>query len=192
MARLSSSTLCRRSDTTEQCVICGGRLTTPCVCACCAAAEALFASRASPSSSFASSSSSAAAAFETGLSYVATMCLRFGARYEYASNVSCFSVALTMTVCLPPGTPFPVCSLILAMSRLKLLANKSSASSTTSVRTPCVCKIPDRDNSAKRPGVPTTMSGLFFRIASSCRLALAPPMACCVIFRPKSPKILST
>ena len=55
---------------------------------------------------------------------------RLGATYPYASSASGRSVALTITVCRPPSTPFPVWSQIRAMSRRKLLASKSSASST--------------------------------------------------------------
>ena len=174
--------------------MCGGRLTTPCMRSCRAAADALFSSLASATSASSTSSSSPGVvkAVGDGLSYVATMCVRFGARYEYASSVSCFNVALTMTVCRPPGTALPVCSLILAMSLRKLLANRSSASSTTNVFTPCVCKMPVRESSANLPGVPTTMSGRFRRIASSCLFAFAPPIACCVISRPRSPNNRST
>ena len=94
-------------------------------------------------------------------------------------------------VLLPPFAPLPQCSLILAMSRRKLLANKSSASSMTSVLTPCVFNTPMRDISAILPGVPTTINGLFFLKPSSCRLAFAPPINCCVISFPYGPSTVS-
>ena len=62
---------------------------------------------------------------------------------------------------------FPVWSTMRAMSRRKLLARRSSASSTTRHLTPCVRRMPLRLSSARRPGVPTTT-----RVAGANRLLL--------------------
>ena len=112
--------------------------------------------------------------------------------YSYCCRVSRRSVADTTTVWRPPSTPFPVWSQILAMSRRKLLASRSSASSITRHRTPCVRRMPLRESSARRPGVPTTSSGFLRRSASSCLRTLAPPMHCCVMLLPNSPSTRST
>mmetsp|Transcript_6786 Transcript_6786/g.25643 ORF Transcript_6786/g.25643 Transcript_6786/m.25643 type:complete len:297 (+) Transcript_6786:1669-2559(+) len=122
----------------------------------------------------------------------ATICFKPGAMYSYCVSVSLFKVALTITVCLPPSTPFPVWSQIRAMSRRKFDARRSSASSITKHLTPCVRRMPFLDSSASRPGVPITSSGFFFRKLSSCLRTFAPPMHCCVIDLPYSPNTLST
>mmetsp|Transcript_14540 Transcript_14540/g.61273 ORF Transcript_14540/g.61273 Transcript_14540/m.61273 type:complete len:312 (-) Transcript_14540:194-1129(-) len=122
----------------------------------------------------------------------ALICFMLGAMYSYCCRVSRRSVADTTTVWRPPSTPFPVWSQILAMSRRKLLASRSSASSITRHRTPCVRRMPLRESSARRPGVPTTSSGFLRRIASSCLRTLAPPMHCCVMLLPNSPSTRST
>ena len=112
--------------------------------------------------------------------------------YSYCCRVSRRSVADTTTVWRPPSTPLPVWSQILAMSRRKLLASRSSASSITRHFTPCVRRMPLRESSARRPGVPTTSSGFLRRRASSCLRTLAPPMHCCVMLLPNSPRTRST
>mmetsp|Transcript_23389 Transcript_23389/g.44564 ORF Transcript_23389/g.44564 Transcript_23389/m.44564 type:complete len:221 (+) Transcript_23389:81-743(+) len=97
------------------------------------------------------------------------------------------SVADTITVCRPPSRRLPHCSAMRVMSAILVSLSRSSTSSNTRMPVWWVLSTPSRDSSAKRPGVPTTTKGLFLRMASTCLLVLAPPMACCTMLRRSCP-----